>query len=68
MHPTFEQKQNTKEIKTPDDALAELKAGNKRFFERRTHQTRLQNQIVATKDDQHPHSLILSCLDSRVPP
>ena len=25
-------------------------------------------QIELTKSDQHPHSLILSCLDSRIPP
>ena len=68
VHPTFEQKAKHKEIKTPDDALAELKAGNKRFLNDEHTKLDYKNQIAATKDDQHPHSLILSCLDSRVPP
>ena len=68
VQPTFEQKAKHKEIKTPDDALAELKAGNKRFLNDEHTKLDYKNQIAATKDDQHPHSLILSCLDSRVPP
>ncbi|NBP98533.1 MAG: carbonic anhydrase, partial [Synechococcaceae bacterium WB6_3A_227] len=30
--------------------------------------TNYRAEIEATKFDQHPHSLILSCLDSRIPP
>jgi carbonic anhydrase len=55
-------------IKTPDDALAELKKGNQRFMAGRMINTNYKEEIENTKADQHPHSLILSCLDSRIPP
>ena len=55
-------------INTPNDALTELKSGNKRFVDGRLINTNYKEQIENTKSDQHPHSLILSCLDSRVPP
>ena len=55
-------------INTPDDALTELKKGNKRFTEGKLENTNYKEQIEETKLDQHPHSVILSCLDSRVPP
>ena len=55
-------------ISTPDEALAELKKGNKRFMDGKQINTNYKEQIELTKSDQHPHSLILSCLDSRVPP
>lgn len=56
------------EIKTPDDALAELKYGNNRFLDKQTVNSDFHAQIQATKDGQHPHSFILGCIDSRVPP
>lgn len=55
-------------INSPDDALAELKQGNERFVKGKMTHTDYLNQIEHTKSDQHPHSLILSCLDSRIPP
>ena len=55
-------------INTADDAIAELKNGNKRFQEGKLINTDYKSQIENTKSDQHPHSVILSCLDSRVPP
>lgn len=55
-------------ILTPNDALAELKKGNQRFLDGKLINTNYREQIEDTKTDQHPHSLILSCLDSRVPP
>ena len=55
-------------INTPDDALAELKNGNDRFMNDKLINTNYKEQIEHTKADQHPHSLILSCLDSRIPP
>lgn len=55
-------------ISTPDDALTELKNGNQRFLAGNSINTNYKQEIEATKDDQHPHSLILSCLDSRIPP
>lgn len=55
-------------INSPDDAISELKKGNTRFVEGKLENTDYKEQVQATKDDQHPHSVILSCLDSRVPP
>ncbi len=55
-------------IITPDGALSELKNGNQRFVDGKLTNTNYQEQIEHTKADQHPHSLILSCLDSRIPP
>ncbi len=56
------------EIITADDALNELKNGNKRFIEGKLENMDYKEQIQLTKDDPHPHSIILSCIDSRVPP
>lgn len=55
-------------INSPDDAILELKNGNARFLSNKLINTNYKNQIDQTKADQHPHSVILSCLDSRVPP
>ena len=55
-------------ITNSDEALAELKAGNQRFLDGKLVNTDYKAQIEHTKSDQHPHSLILSCLDSRIPP
>lgn len=67
---------NNKEIKkhehvsinSPDDAINELKNGNKRFIDGKLENTDYKEQVQSVKDGQHPHSVILSCLDSRVPP
>jgi len=55
-------------INTPDEALAELKNGNQRFLNAEPINIGYKEQIESTKLGQKPHSLILSCLDSRVPP
>ena len=56
------------EINTPDEALNEMKQGNIRFLEDKLINTDYKKQIERTKNDQHPHTVILSCLDSRIPP
>lgn len=56
------------EIKTPEEAILELKTGNQRFLENKLIHTDYAQQIAHTKTEQHPHTLILSCIDSRVPP
>lgn len=61
-------KHETHTIHTPEEAILELKDGNKRFLQNKPINTDYKSQIEHTKSDQHPHSLILSCLDSRVPP
>ncbi|MFN8361886.1 MAG: carbonic anhydrase [Candidatus Kapaibacterium sp.] len=55
-------------INSPDDALRELKAGNQRFRNNEFVNNDYAMEIEETKAGQKPHSLILSCMDSRVPP
>lgn len=56
------------EISSPQEALDELKKGNQRFLSNMPINTNYEEQIDATKELQKPHSLILTCMDSRVPP
>ncbi len=53
---------------TPDSVLADLKAGNKRFVAGKTVGYDLRGQVKATAGGQFPKAIVLSCLDSRVPP
>ncbi|MBI4946339.1 MAG: carbonic anhydrase [Bacteroidetes bacterium] len=55
-------------VNSSDDAVQELKNGNKRFLENKLINTNYKEQIALTKGGQKPHSVILSCMDSRVPP
>lgn len=55
-------------IQTPDEAIAELINGNKRFLDKKFLKQDFHSQIKATSGGQHPYAVILSCLDSRVPP
>ncbi len=57
-----------KDQDNPDKALQELKNGNKRFVTDKRVKRDYKAEINDTKADQHPHSLILSCLDSRITP
>ena len=56
-------------ILTPDAALAELMAGNKRFIAERltAHDQDLAILKQHTVDKQEPFAAVLSCADSRVP-
>jgi carbonic anhydrase len=60
----------TKELQaatTPQQALAELKAGNARFVSGQMRQRNLPALVKATASGQHPIAVVLSCLDSRQP-
>ena len=59
---------NEKEIKTPDEALAALVAGNERFISGDVLVQDFHAQIEATAEGQQPFATVLSCLDSRIPP
>ena len=54
---------------TPDAALAELMAGNKRFADRKmtAHEHDLAILKRSTAEKQEPFAAVLSCADSRVP-
>jgi carbonic anhydrase len=56
------------QIQTSDQAIKELKNGNLRFLSNTLIRTNYAQQIEETKAEQHPHTMILSCMDSRVPP
>jgi len=52
---------------TPVDALNLLKEGNKRFVAAKAADRVLLDQVKDTTGGQWPHSVVLSCIDSRVP-
>jgi len=54
-------------ILTPQDVLLGLKQGNKRFLEDNSINKDFHSQITGTSSAQFPHSIVLSCIDSRVP-
>jgi len=53
---------------SPDEALAEMKAGNQRFVSGNMRNRDLMSQVKATADGQYPFAVVLGCIDSRVPP
>ena len=60
----------TKELQmamTPQQALAELRAGNERFVSGRSLIRNLPAEVKATAPGQYPTAVVLSCLDSRQP-
>ncbi len=52
---------------TPQQALAELKAGNARFVAGTPLHRDFSAQVKATASGQYPFAVVLSCLDSRQP-
>jgi carbonic anhydrase len=54
-------------IVNPDDALAELIAGNKRFVSGRPEHGHQVSAAAAASGGQQPHAVVLGCIDSRVP-
>jgi carbonic anhydrase len=60
---------NAQDVATPDAALAELMAGNKRFTSGRMtgHEQDLAILKQHTEEKQEPFAAVLSCADSRVP-
>jgi carbonic anhydrase len=50
------------------DAFNELQAGNKRFLKANPKYHPDEDRRLELVDGQHPHSIVLSCSDSRVPP
>ena len=52
---------------TPQQALAELKAGNARFVSGQPAKRNLLADVKTTSSGQYPFAVVLSCLDSRQP-
>jgi len=52
---------------TPQQALAELKAGNARFVAGHPLTRNLPADVKATASGQYPFAVVLSCIDSRQP-
>lgn len=53
---------------TPAMALEELKQGNERFVTGDMRKRDMLTHLGATRDEQYPLSVILSCIDSRLSP
>ncbi len=60
---------HAQDVSTPDTALAELMAGNKRFISNRLTSFEHDLDILKqhTEEKQEPFAAVLSCADSRVP-
>jgi len=52
---------------SPDDALGELIAGNKRFVTGRPEHGHQVSAAAAASGGQQPYAVLLGCIDSRVP-
>ncbi len=52
---------------TPDEVLADLLAGNKRYVAGELISRDLPKQIASTTKGQYPKAVVLACIDSRVP-
>jgi len=57
----------TQAAMTPQQALAELKAGNARFVSGHPLARNFPADVKATASGQYPFAVVLSCLDSRQP-
>lgn len=55
------------QVITPTEALGKLITGNKRFVYGNPRYGHDVTQAAATAGGQQPHSLVLGCIDSRVP-
>ena len=56
------------DVRTPEEALRELRAGNQRFVDgKSTEPNRTMARIRELSRSQSPFAAVLSCADSRVP-
>ena len=54
--------------KTADEAVKKLIEGNERFVNNKLMHHDFIDEAHHSEKDQHPHTFVLSCIDSRVPP
>jgi carbonic anhydrase len=52
----------------PEEIISILKEGNKRFVNKRLVDRDLMEQVMKTSSGQFPFAVVISCIDSRVPP
>jgi len=52
----------------PEEIISILKEGNKRFVNKRLTDRDLMEQVIGTSSGQFPFAVVISCIDSRVPP
>jgi len=52
----------------PEEIISILKEGNKRFVNNKLADRDLMGQVVGTSSGQFPFAVVISCIDSRVPP
>lgn len=57
----------TQDQLTPIAAKVLLQEGNERFVSEKMKQRGLMAQVEKTSSGQFPHSIVLSCIDSRIP-
>ncbi len=60
--------QSQQQAMTPDQVVEALKAGNKRFASGQLTQRDYLAQAKVAAKGQYPMAVVLSCLDSRIPP
>ena len=65
---TAVQTKDSQAATTPDMALKLLQEGNARFVGGKMLKRDWNAQVAATATGQYPHSIVLGCIDSRVPP
>lgn len=53
---------------TPDEVIASFREGNKRFIANTLTRNNFPEQVRKSAGGQYPEAVILSCMDSRVPP
>lgn len=56
------------EATSPADAKRLLEEGNRRFLQRQPFERDLLHEVEETRGGQWPFAVVLSCIDSRVPP
>jgi len=59
---------NERAMMSPSQVLTDLKAGNQRFAAGRSTKQNWLAQAGTTASGQYPKAIVLSCLDSRIPP
>jgi carbonic anhydrase len=64
---TFPPTKESQAAMTPEQAVAELKAGNQRFVSGHPRPRDPLAEVKTTASGQYPYAVVLSCLDSRQP-